>query len=37
MDAYAVRQMDQYRSEVDSIDDDETLAALFDELEATEE
>lgn len=37
MDAYAVRQMDQYRSEVDSIDDDETLAALFDELESAEE
>lgn len=37
MDAYAVRQMDQYRSEVDSIDDDETLAALFDEMEEVEE
>lgn len=37
MDAYAVRQMDQYRTEVDSIDDDETLAALFDELEEVEE
>lgn len=37
MDAYAVREMDQYRSEVDSIDEDETLAALFDELEEVEE
>lgn len=36
MDDYAVRQMDQYRSKVDSIDD-ETLAALFDELEKVEE
>lgn len=36
MDAYAVRQMDQYRSEIDSIDDNETLSALFDELEAVE-
>ena len=37
MDAYVVRQMDQYRSKVDSIDDDETLAALFDELEKVAE
>lgn len=37
MDAYAVQQMDQYRSEIDSIGDDETLCALFDELEETEE
>lgn len=37
MDEHAVRQMDQYRSEIDSIDNDETLAALFDQLEETEE
>lgn len=36
MDEYAVRQMDQYRSEIDSIDNDETLTALFDELEEVE-
>lgn len=37
IDKYAVQRMDQYRSEIDSIDNDETLAALFDELAEVEE
>lgn len=36
MDEYAVQAMNENRNDIEAIDDDETLAALFDELEAVE-
>lgn len=36
LDDFTIEVMSENRSEIDSIDDDETLAALFDELEAAE-
>lgn len=37
LDKYAVEAMSENRSDIYTIDDDETLTALFDELEAVEE
>lgn len=37
LDHYAIEQMSKYRAHIDAIDDDEELAALFDELENDEE
>lgn len=37
LDHYAVEEMSENRDYIDSIDDDEDLAALFDELEAAAE
>lgn len=37
IDHYAIEQMSQYRNHIDAIDDNDELAALFDELENVEE
>lgn len=37
LDSYAIEEMSENRSDIDSIENDDTLAGLFDELEEIEE